>query len=64
VVCEIETPLSINPTVFQGVNQGACSLTVPAGSIAAYKLVTVTFGQITVKHILRVVFTLALRQIV
>ena len=31
------TPLSINSTVFLDVNQGACSLTVPAGSIAAYK---------------------------
>ena len=37
VVCEIEIPLLINSTIFQDVNQGACILTVPAGSIAAYK---------------------------
>jgi hypothetical protein len=37
VVCEMATPLSINSNVFLGVNQGACSLTVPAGSIAAYE---------------------------
>ena len=36
VLCEIVTPLSINPTVFQGVNQGACSLTVPITSVTAY----------------------------
>ena len=41
LVCNIANPLSINPNVFNGVNQSACSLTVPAGSLAAYQAAAV-----------------------
>ncbi|WP_310558052.1 leucine-rich repeat protein [Flavobacterium sp.] len=38
VQCDIVTPLNIlNRGVFDGVNQAACILTVPAGSISAYQ---------------------------
>ena len=41
VICNIISPLVINANVFQNVNQGACSLTVPAGSFAAYQVATI-----------------------
>ena len=41
VICNATTPITINNTVFYGVNQAACSLTVPAGSVAAYEAATV-----------------------
>ena len=37
VICNIPTPLPIDGTVFSGVNQGACSLTVPPSSVSAYQ---------------------------
>lgn len=36
VLCDIETPLSINSNVFGEINQGSCSLTVPDSSVTAY----------------------------
>ena len=41
IICNIVTPLSINSNVFNDVNQSACSLTVPAGSVAAYQATSV-----------------------
>ena len=41
VICTIDTPLSINSNVFDGVNQSACSLIVPAGSITSYQAAAV-----------------------
>ncbi|WP_310560685.1 Ig-like domain-containing protein, partial [Flavobacterium sp.] len=41
ITCNIATPLSINAYVFNGVNQSACSLTVPVGSVAAYQAANV-----------------------
>jgi hypothetical protein len=38
VICDIATPLSISPNVFQGVNHSVCSLIVPDGSVAAYQV--------------------------
>jgi hypothetical protein len=37
VICNIINPLSINPSVFDNVNQSACSLTVPSGSLSYYQ---------------------------
>jgi hypothetical protein len=36
VICNIVAPLTINDTVFYGVNQSACSLIIPPGSVADY----------------------------
>jgi len=49
VICNISTPLTIDGTVFQVVNQAACSLAVPAGSVAAYQAAAVwqNFNPIT-----------------
>ncbi len=41
VTCNLTQPLGISPNVFGGVNIGACSLTVPAGSVDAYRGATV-----------------------
>ena len=41
IICNITSPLVINANVFGGVNQGACSLTVPAASIGAYQAAAV-----------------------
>ena len=41
IICNISTPLTIAANVFQGVNQSACSLTVPAGSVAVYEAAAV-----------------------
>jgi hypothetical protein len=38
VFCYIITPLVINSSVFQGVNQGACTLNVPIGSDGDYQV--------------------------
>ncbi|MEY3499499.1 MAG: hypothetical protein RL308_1168 [Bacteroidota bacterium] len=47
--CDVITPLSINQNVFGNLNQGACTLKVPAGSIAAYQAAEVwkNFAAIT-----------------
>ena len=37
LICNISSPLSLNATAFEGVNQGTCLLTVPAGSVEAYQ---------------------------
>jgi hypothetical protein len=37
VICNVTSPITINNSVFGGVNQAACSLTVPNGSVAAYQ---------------------------
>ncbi|OYU82768.1 MAG: hypothetical protein CFE24_14250 [Flavobacterium sp. BFFFF2] len=37
IICNLPNPLTINLNVFELVNQGACSLTVPLGSLAAYE---------------------------
>ncbi|QDP86508.1 leucine-rich repeat protein [Chryseobacterium sp. SNU WT5] len=37
VICNIEIPLAINTNIFENVNQSACSLTVPSGSVSAYQ---------------------------
>ncbi len=41
IICNVSTPITINSNVFQGVNQPACSLTVPADSVAAYEAAAV-----------------------
>ena len=40
VICNVSTPINIDSTVFANVNQAACSLTVPVGSITAYQAAT------------------------
>ena len=49
VICNVETPLSINANVFEYVTLSACSLTVPNASVSAYqaKAVWQNFGSIT-----------------
>lgn len=49
VICDGVTPLTINAGVFYNVNQSICSLTVPAGSVDAYKAADVwkNFNPIT-----------------
>jgi hypothetical protein len=37
VICNVSSPITIAANVFQNVNQGACSLTVPNASVAAYQ---------------------------
>ncbi len=37
LISNITYPVSVNETTFEGVNQGACLLTVPAGSVEAYQ---------------------------
>jgi hypothetical protein len=41
VICNVTIPITISENVFQNVNQAACSLTVPVGSIAAYQAAAV-----------------------
>jgi hypothetical protein len=41
IICNIGIPLPINPMVFQNLNLGACSLTVPTASLAAYQAANV-----------------------
>ncbi len=41
VICNLTDPLLINASVFQGVTQASCSLTVPAASVAAYQAAAV-----------------------
>ena len=41
VICNVTIPITISENVFQYVNQAACSLTVPVGSIAAYQAAAV-----------------------
>jgi streptogramin lyase len=50
IKCDIVTPLSINSDVFGNVNQGACALIVPVGSVTAYQVAPVwqNFSPITV----------------
>jgi hypothetical protein len=41
LLCTLEAPVSVNANVFNIVNQGSCSLTVPNGSVAAYQAAVV-----------------------
>jgi len=41
VICNVTIPIAISENVFEYVNQAACSLTVPVGSIAAYQAAAV-----------------------
>ena len=41
VICNVTIPIAISENVFENVNQAACSLTVPVGSIAAYQAAAV-----------------------
>jgi hypothetical protein len=41
VICNVTSPITINASVFGGVNQAACTLTVPAGSVVAYQAAAV-----------------------
>jgi hypothetical protein len=41
VICNIISPITIDSSVFGGVDQAACTLTVPAGSITAYQAAAV-----------------------
>ena len=49
VICNVTSPITIAANVFLNVNQAACSLTVPAGSVAAYEAAAVwqNFNPIT-----------------
>ena len=41
VICNVSTPMTITANVFADVNQGTCSLAVPAASLAAYQAAAV-----------------------
>jgi hypothetical protein len=51
VTCNATAPINIFANVFQGVNQGACSLTVPAASLSAYQAANVWQNFIPINNI-------------